>query len=907
MIYYVPSPPGVPAQVVTVGKSDTLFTSVKDALDSIGDASVTKPYQVTVASGVYTEEPFTIPSYVTLSGAGPYATVLKTSDNFAHFITGSPNSELNGVSVEGPSNIGFACIDSQGVGDDAFRVFNVEIHSGYYGIWHHPVASGLMLCDEVFNYSRGLLHTFMYCSGFGILRGVICAYRDDDAKGNTYGFRCEGANAQMYLDSCIYKDTNGVNGLYGNGGAVVRVSNMNFAAAITAVNVGPDTGPGGEISKVDVISSVIRPVVTNHINIQSPVAECQFSGSASNSKITSAPGATFLAQFSDTAGGTKEGNIVIGEQYIGDTVGNTVPVKSYLQNIASSGVISGGEVTRNIAGGLDLDIAAGEGFVSLSESTGIIEVSWNAFYPTVSDDSHSWIVVDSTGSVGEVFSAPDNRTTIVLAEVVTRPGNVVFLGSGLGVRLYQSIENTHTYRYESNGPRCISGVATTANVAPLKLNVDGGSFYIGTNKRSVHTGTAITFTAWYRDPVAQWVAVPGQTVVDDEQYNQPAGNLGNIPGGESTGHVLYVASTDAGEEYHLVYGQDTDLVPGNLTLPVPPDWLSYTSCRSGQIIVLKSAGVIASINDVRPFSGSSAVIGAPVTDHALLAGLGIGDDHPQYQLRTEKGGVSGYCPLTVGQVVPAANVPFTAVPASAVTDGAPSAGAGTEVARQNHVHFHGNLAAVDGAVNPLHSAAVAGVTPGFISAADQTKLDTLPANAPLLAHAHSGAADGVKLVQANTHESPDTDSATTSLHHTIGTSATQVAAGNHTHVWGLNYQSVVSLARSTYSIDTTFQTKSTLTTGALTGTFRVGWDATIDGSITNREVEARLWDATAVAIIGVVKSFRPGDAAERASVSGIADIVLAGVSKTIEVQYRTTNILTTVGISDARIEFWRVA
>ncbi|MEE4238747.1 MAG: hypothetical protein V2I51_18655 [Anderseniella sp.] len=38
-----------------------------------------------------------------------------------------------------------------------------------------------------------------------------------------------------------------------------------------------------------------------------------------------------------------------------------------------------------------------------------------------------------------------------------------------------------------------------------------------------------------------------------------------------------------------------------------------------------------------------------------------------------------------------------------------------------------------------------------------------------------------KLSQANTHESADTDTATTALHHTIGTGANQAAAGNHTH------------------------------------------------------------------------------------------------------------------------------
>lgn len=60
-----------------------------------------------------------------------------------------------------------------------------------------------------------------------------------------------------------------------------------------------------------------------------------------------------------------------------------------------------------------------------------------------------------------------------------------------------------------------------------------------------------------------------------------------------------------------------------------------------------------------------------------------------------------------------------------------------------------------------------------------------------LSHNHDGS-DTIKLAQANTHESPDTDSGPTSLHHTIGTGANQAAAGTkgvtngdtHNHVGG---------------------------------------------------------------------------------------------------------------------------
>jgi hypothetical protein len=41
--------------------------------------------------------------------------------------------------------------------------------------------------------------------------------------------------------------------------------------------------------------------------------------------------------------------------------------------------------------------------------------------------------------------------------------------------------------------------------------------------------------------------------------------------------------------------------------------------------------------------------------------------------------------------------------------------------------------------------------------------------------------EGEQLAQANTHQTPDTDAATSSLHHTLGTGATQAAAGDHVH------------------------------------------------------------------------------------------------------------------------------
>ena len=65
------------------------------------------------------------------------------------------------------------------------------------------------------------------------------------------------------------------------------------------------------------------------------------------------------------------------------------------------------------------------------------------------------------------------------------------------------------------------------------------------------------------------------------------------------------------------------------------------------------------------------------------------------------------------------------------------------------------------------------------------------------------------FAQSNTHASADTDSASTALHHTLGTGANQAAAGNHSHTL------VSSLP--------TFTKYSTLSVGA--GTLRLPIDA----------------------------------------------------------------------------------
>ena len=59
-------------------------------------------------------------------------------------------------------------------------------------------------------------------------------------------------------------------------------------------------------------------------------------------------------------------------------------------------------------------------------------------------------------------------------------------------------------------------------------------------------------------------------------------------------------------------------------------------------------------------------------------------------------------------------------------------------------------------------------------------IEAIEANVSLKGHTHDGTAE-VKLAQANTHQSADTDSGSAAIHHTLGPGGYQAAPGNHTH------------------------------------------------------------------------------------------------------------------------------
>jgi hypothetical protein len=95
---------------LTVAKQGSQFTSVKTAVDSITDATDSNVYTVKVSSGIYYEEPFTIPSYVVVVGESSVSTIIQATYSNQTLITLSDQSAIFDVQIQGCTGTGVAAI-----------------------------------------------------------------------------------------------------------------------------------------------------------------------------------------------------------------------------------------------------------------------------------------------------------------------------------------------------------------------------------------------------------------------------------------------------------------------------------------------------------------------------------------------------------------------------------------------------------------------------------------------------------------------------------------------------------------------------------------------------------------------------------------------------------------------------
>ena len=89
--------------LITVGKNGTLanFSTIKNAVDSITDASANNTYTVRVHPGTYIENTMTIPSYVAVKGDSSISTIVSASNPSASIFIMSDQTMVIDMQIQG--------------------------------------------------------------------------------------------------------------------------------------------------------------------------------------------------------------------------------------------------------------------------------------------------------------------------------------------------------------------------------------------------------------------------------------------------------------------------------------------------------------------------------------------------------------------------------------------------------------------------------------------------------------------------------------------------------------------------------------------------------------------------------------------------------------------------------------
>ena len=295
--------------------------------------------------------------------------------------------------------------------------------------------------------------------------------------------------------------------------------------------------------------------------------------------------------------------------------------------------------------------------------------------------------------------------------------------------------------------------------------------------------------------------------------------------------------------------------------------------RNGKVAIAGNTNYM-NLSGVRPMGGDLAMGGNAIVNVGNVDGV----DVSAHNARHQPGGIDA---IALG------------LPTPIQVGDAQAAGGAASLANSAHVHAVtaavpvavGTANAIGAAATSVHSDHVhAGLTRG---AADFTvfpvKAAPIPADVVLI---EDSAAAGVKKY----------------------TTAGAVAALAPGGVFGANYQTAISLARTTTNA-AAYVTKVSLVTPALTGTYRVSWECVGDAETVNKAINCRLFNATDAAIVGAAVQDRFSTATGRHPYAQFAEVVFAGVAKTFQLQFMAPDAppASVVGCQNARIELWRVA
>lgn len=611
------------------------FNSIKDAVDSITDASASNPYIIRIGPGVYIEDTITMQPYVWVQGAEQDQTIIQINATNKHVIVGADNSGISKCLLRGATDAGFAAIYYQslvGTSNTSFFVEDVRFGNNDTLV----ISDGQLAPTAVFieNCKIGGVHQFNH--GFLAQAGGRVIVRNSTTTSLTaplpdYIFKGTGTGSQIVLNGIQARSASTTSGacIHLADGATLRALSVNIRMFGTALFV----ENSGSASIVDAVG-VLCEGNTMDIVVDHPAADGTFSGSASHQKITVNPSSGFSVIIScNNLPNDGTGMAIVGEVLQGDRYDRMANLSLIARKSTTLGVIEDEEAPFvEFDTGLNVQVLAGRGFLNDPTDLYLKQIEWEDTTVALPSDSTNYIYVDTNGDITINPSLPSLETVIVLGRVNTSATEVRFIeNSDLPMNHYGN--KTENFLRGVLGPVFKNGCLVTESANPRQLDVTAGEYFYGVTDLTTSTRTAVDWESFYRDGLGGWNSITSQDTLSNTQYDDNSGTLVSIPTGEYARHHLYVVGDGGNEEWFLVYAQATYATLAEAVaapLPTVPPFMSDAVVRVAGIIVQEGVtNIVDPIIDLRPRLGFAAPSGTAVTNHGSLSGL-LNDDHPQY-------------------------------------------------------------------------------------------------------------------------------------------------------------------------------------------------------------------------------------------------------------------------------------
>lgn len=328
--------------------------------------------------------------------------------------------------------------------------------------------------------------------------------------------------------------------------------------------------------------------------------------------------------------------------------GATYSTVQHMQDVFhSAGTFSGGGITDDADG--TITVAAGTGAIRATDSgvAQILFTDWDAeagANVALADNDMNYLYVEYNAGapqlVARTAASTDFNTDVFLGTVYRAgtdlhltPNTKHFVGDHASQMLLR-MKGTAPFAQESGG--------ILSEIGTRNITVTAGVWWSGLvtfTTATINTSGAGRFTYYYdSDGAGTFTAVTAQAVIDNTQYNNPAGGLATLNNNKYGVHWVYVAQDGA---YYVVYGLgDYSLAnaeDAGAPATLPPHFAESHARIIGKIIIQKSASAFTLLESAfdATFSGSVP------TDHNALAALQGGTTDEYYHLTAAQHTVVG--------------------------------------------------------------------------------------------------------------------------------------------------------------------------------------------------------------------------------------------------------------------------